>query len=81
MANTQLAKWGNSLAIRIPKAMAEDARMREGEPVTVTVAGEGALMIKRGRRKYRLSQLVSRISAKNRHSETKWGEPQGKEIW
>ncbi len=81
MGNTQLAKWGNSLAVRIPKAMAEDARLRAGEPVTVTVAGEGSLLIKRGRRKYRLSQLVSRISPKNRHEETNWGKPQGKEIW
>ena len=81
MPNTQLAKWGNSLAVRIPKAMAEDAQLRVGDPVTVTVAGEGSLVIKRGRRKYRLSQLVARINTKNRHEETHWGEPQGKEIW
>jgi antitoxin MazE len=81
MPNTQLAKWGNSLAVRIPKAMAEDAQLRVGDPVTVTVAGEGSLVIKRGRRRYRPSQLVSRISTKNRHDETNWGEPQGKEVW
>jgi antitoxin MazE len=81
MARTQLTKWGNSLAVRIPKAVAEDARLREGEPVTLTVARPGSLVIKRARRKYRLSQLVARITAKNRHEETDWGEPQGKEIW
>lgn len=80
MATTQLAKWGNSLAVRIPKAVAEDAQLREGEPVTVTVARQGGLMIKRAGRKYRLSELVTRITAKNRHRETAWGEPQGKEI-
>jgi antitoxin MazE len=46
MATTQLAKWGHSLAVRIPKAVAEDAQLREGEPVTVTVAREGGLVIK-----------------------------------
>lgn len=81
MADTQLAKWGNSLAVRIPKTVAEDAQLRVGEPVTITVAGKGGLVIKRGRRKYRLSQLVSAINTKNRHDETNWGEPKGKEIW
>jgi antitoxin MazE len=81
MATTQVAKWGNSLALRIPKAVAQDAELREGEPITVTVAREGGLVIKRASRKYRLTQLVSRITAKNRHEGTNWGEPQGKEIW
>ncbi len=81
MASTQLAKWGNSLAVRIPKAVAEDAQLREGELVNVTVANEGGLIIKTARRKYQLRQLVSRITAKNRHAETDWGKPHGKEIW
>ena len=81
MPNTQLAKWGNSLAVRIPKALVQDAQWREGDPLTVTLNREGSLVIKRGRRKYRLSELVSRITAKNRHDETHWGGPQGKEIW
>jgi len=37
MATMQLAKWGNSLAVRIPKPLAEDAQLREGDPVTVTI--------------------------------------------
>ncbi|MGH9359595.1 MAG: AbrB/MazE/SpoVT family DNA-binding domain-containing protein [Terriglobia bacterium] len=81
MATTQLGKWGNSLALRIPKALAEDAQLREGEPVTVTIASEGGLIVKTARRKHRLEQLVSRITVKNRHEETDWGETQGKEIW
>jgi antitoxin MazE len=81
MATTQLAKWGNSLAVRIPKAVAEDAQLREGEAVTVVVAPEGGVVVQSARRKYRLSQLVSRITAKNRHEETDWSGPQGKEIW
>ena len=80
MATTQLAKWGNSLAVRIPKAVAEDAQLREGEPVTLTVAREGSLVIRSARRKHRLSRLVSRITAKNRHEESDWGEPQGRAV-
>ncbi len=81
MPTTQLAKWGNSLAVRIPKAVAEDAQLREGESVQVTVDREGSLVIKAIRRKYQLSKLVSGITPKNRHEETDWGEPLGKEIW
>lgn len=81
MATTQVAKWGNSLAVRIPKAIAEDAQLREGEPVTVTVPIEGGLVIKPSRRKYQLRQLVTRITAKNRHEETDWGKAKGKELW
>ena len=81
MPTTQLAKWGNSLAVRIPKAVAEDAQLREGEAVQVTVDREGSLVIKAVRRKYQLSKLVSGITPKNRHEETDWGEPQGKETW
>ncbi|HLI29618.1 MAG TPA: AbrB/MazE/SpoVT family DNA-binding domain-containing protein [Terriglobia bacterium] len=81
MATTQLGKWGNSLALRIPKALAQDAQLREGETVMVTVASEGGLIVRTARRKYRLDYLVSRITAKNRHEETDWGKVQGKEVW
>jgi antitoxin MazE len=33
------------------------------------------------RRKYTLEELVSKITPKNRHPETDWGRPMGKEIW
>ena len=81
MATTQISKWGNSLGVRIPKALAEDAHLREGESVTLTVARGGGLVIREARKKYRLSELVTGITAKNRHGETEWGGPQGQEIW
>lgn len=69
------------MAVRIPKSVAEDAKLREGEPVTVAAASEGGLVIRPTRRKYPLRQLVARITSKNRHAETDWGKPQGKELW
>jgi len=81
MGTTHLARWGNSLALRIPKAVAEDAHLREGQSVTIAATPDGALVVKRARRRYTLDELVSRITAKNRHPETDWGKPQGKEIW
>ena len=81
MATTQLAKWGNSLALRIPKALAEGAQLKEGDPVRVSVAAGGSLVIKPARRKYSLRRLVAKITARNRHEETGWGRPAGKEVW
>ena len=81
MATTQLSRWGNSLALRIPKALADGAEMKEGDAVRVSVASGGALVIRRARRRHSLRRLVARITARNRHEETDWGPAVGKEIW
>jgi len=81
LATTQLAKWGNSLALRIPKSVAESAGLRKGDPVNLRVSEEGEVLVSAARRKYKLATLVSRITAKNRHDETDWGKPVGREIW
>jgi antitoxin MazE len=78
---TRLAKWGNSLAVRIPKTVAESARLKEGDHLALAVNKDGSLVIRPTRRKYSLDELVNRITPANRHSETDWGEPVGNEIW
>ena len=79
--DTQVSKWGNSLAVRIPRGIAKEARLAEGDRLTLNVATDGSIVLRSTRRKYELQQLVSRITAKNRHSETDWGEPAGQESW
>jgi antitoxin MazE len=78
---SQLAKWGNSLAVRLPRQIVETARLQEGDPLSLSVGKDGAVVMRPARRKYRLDELVSRIKPKNQHSETDWGEPVGKELW
>jgi antitoxin MazE len=77
----QLAKWGNSLAVRIPKSIVGTARLREGDEVTLAVGKDGAIVMKPPQRKYQLHELVSKITAGNRHEETDWGPRVGKEAW
>jgi antitoxin MazE len=43
----QISKWGNSLAIRLPKAVVEALRLKEGDSVEVHVAGARSLEIER----------------------------------
>ena len=77
----QVAKWGNSLAVRIPKAVAKKARFRRGDPIELRVSRPGAVEIHSRKAKPRLAQLVRGITLQNRHCETDWGAPQGIELW
>jgi antitoxin MazE len=79
--DTQVAKWGNSLAVRIPQAIVKEARLSEGDRLLLDLAGDGSIVLRSSRRKYSLDQLVAGIKPKNRHSETFWGAPQGRESW
>lgn len=76
-----IQQWGNSLALRIPKALARQTRIRKGSPVSLTLENGRFVMKPLARRKYRLKELVSKITPANRHSETDWGPARGKEIW
>jgi antitoxin MazE len=78
---TMVSKWGNSLAIRIPLAIARQAKLREGDCLALGLASDGRIELRPTRKRYELSELVARITPKNRHRETDWGRPQGEETW
>ena len=78
---TKVQKWGNSLAVRLPKKVTEGVGLRQGSPVSI-VYGDDSISIKPMLKpKETLEQLVRKINKKNRHSEIGWGKPVGKEIW
>ena len=74
-----IQKWGNSLALRIPKSVAHHIGVGEGELVELRIQAE-TLVVRSASRRYRLSDLVRRITPGNRHRETDWGPPRGKEL-
>jgi antitoxin MazE len=80
-ARAQLVKWGNSLAVRIPKAAVQSARLQNGDPLSVSVSKDRAIVIRRVRNRYSLDEMVSKITTRNRHDETDWGSSAGDEIW
>ena len=67
------------MAVRIPRGIAKEACLDEGDWLTLDLATDGSIVLRSARRKYELRQLVSRITARNRHSETDWGPPAGRE--
>jgi antitoxin MazE len=79
--DTQIAKWGNSLAVRIPKALAGKARLAEGDRLSLDLTDNGDIVLRSARRRYVLRDLVSKIKPANRHAETDWGAPTGRESW
>lgn len=79
-ATTQIAKWGNSLGVRLPKAVALEAAIDEGDTVDISVKN-GAIVIRPSRPTYSLDELVARITSRNRHGESDWGEVVGHETW
>jgi antitoxin MazE len=79
MAKTQIMKWGNSLAVRIPKAVAERARLQAGDPISIE-ARKGHVELHSIGRIPTLAELVAQITPENRYEETDWGADKGKEI-
>jgi len=80
-AKAQMSKWGNSLAVRIPKEVAEKANFREGDAVILEVEGKGTIALKAEKAVPSLKQLVAGITKENIHSEVDWGGPVGNEQW
>lgn len=66
--------------MRLPKAVAAEARIGEGDTVEVSVM-DGSIIVRPAQAAYSLHELVSKITPRNRHSETDWGKPKGIEQW
>ena len=79
--NATIQKWGNSLALRIPKAVARDTQLENGSVVNLAVR-EGKVIIEPARRaKYRLDELLKGVSKKNIHRCVDTGPAVGREVW
>jgi antitoxin MazE len=76
---TTAQKWGNSLAIRVPKSIAQQAGLKVKDDLDIEVR-KGTLVLKpRLRRVYRLEDLVKRMTPRNVHTEIDFGRPVGRE--
>jgi antitoxin MazE len=64
----QVAKWGNSLAVRLPKAVVDALELKEGDQIEITVAGE---------RKFEVDRDFRREEALNRLRAMRWPLPPG----
>lgn len=78
---TKIQKWGNSLALRIPKTFASDAKLENNSLVNITLT-DGQIVIEPiEQSEWTLEELLSGINENNLHSEVDTGEVTGNEIW
>lgn len=76
-----IARWGNSLAIRIPQNLAREIDLTEGSEVELMLV-DGNLVIKpKTRCQYSLDELVQAITPENLHHEIDYGTAMGNEVW
>jgi antitoxin MazE len=78
---TRVQKWGNSLALRIPKSFAAEARLREDSPVELSLV-DGKLVIQAiTEEPLTLDELLRGVTDQNLHGEWDTGPAVGKEVW
>jgi antitoxin MazE len=73
-----VAKWGNSLGLRLPKSIVEQLGVKEGTELDLTVEN-GRLVIQP--RRYSLEALMAEVTPENFHGEIEWGPAVGNEAW
>jgi antitoxin MazE len=75
----QIQKWGNSLAIRIPRSFAKEVNIHQGSYVDLSIV-KGKLIAEPIENEYSLHQLLSHVTNENIHKEMDTGKPVGKEV-
>ncbi len=78
--NVVVKKWGNSASLRIPAALMHAANLRLDQTVDMREEN-GRLVIEPIPEAIDIDALIDAITDENRHSETDWGPPVGKEFW
>ena len=79
--HVRVQKWGNSLAVRIPKPLAEDAEVKEGSLLNLAVSEGKVIATPVSKKKLSLKQLLAKVNRKTLHDEIDFGSPVGREIW
>ena len=77
----QIQKWGNSLALRIPKPFAEEAQVREGTVVDLSLAEGKLVAVPDVKGRFTLKQLLRKVTKDNLHKEINFGSAAGREAW
>jgi antitoxin MazE len=78
---TSVQRWGNSLAIRLPKPFAEEIGVSDNSPVEITVS-DGLIVIRPvTAAAYVLDELLAEITDDNIHHEVETGSAVGNEVW
>ena len=78
---TQVKKWGNSLALRIPKSLAERLDLKTDTEVEIQVVGDQLMIKPLPEPTLTLEELLAQITEENLHDEVGTGTAVGAEVW
>jgi antitoxin MazE len=81
--NIQVGKWGNSLGVRIPLAMAKELGLHDGSEIDLQQVS-GSLILRpvvKEEIAYSLDEMLAKMTPETIHTETDWGAAQGNEEW
>ena len=79
--HVSIQKWGNSLALRIPRAIAHDLALDRGAVLDLKLKKKTLVLKALPKRSWSLKKLLSGVTERNRHGETETGKPVGREVW
>ncbi len=79
--HAKVQKWGNSLALRIPKAFVKDAHLSTGSDVDLSIMDGKIIVDPNTEPRYSLATLLKGVTSRNRHSEIDTGTATGREVW
>ena len=77
----QVQKWGNSLALRIPKAFVHETNLSQGSTVDIGLKEHCIIVKPLTEKELSLKSLLAGVNRANTHKEENFGERQGLEIW
>jgi antitoxin MazE len=78
---TKVQRWGNSLAVRIPKVFAEEVGLKDDSPIEMRLVKGGLLMEPSSEWAPSLEELLAGVTESNLHDEVDTGPAQGSETW
>lgn len=77
----QVQKWGNSLALRIPKAFAVESNISQGSTVEVSLENGRIIVFPVVEPEFSLDEMLAQITPENSHDEVNTGASVGQEAW
>ncbi|HEY5541152.1 MAG TPA: AbrB/MazE/SpoVT family DNA-binding domain-containing protein [Coriobacteriia bacterium] len=78
---SKVQRWGNSLAVRIPKSFAEEVGLTDESPIELRLAKGGLLIEPAATWVPTLDDLLGSVDDSNLHDEVNTGLAQGSEVW
>lgn len=78
---TRVQKWGNSLAVRIPRAFADELGVQQDSEVDMSLRDDRLVLQPVQQPHYRLADLLAQVREDNVHEEFGTGDPVGREEW